>query len=102
MQEQLHDTGRFATQSASKYLQQLCKHFGHKIDVRYDASSGECALPVGPAKLRAEDDALVVEVTAPSEEGLTRARAVIDNHLVRFAFRENFETMDWEGLAAAS
>ncbi|SIN80516.1 DUF2218 domain-containing protein [Vannielia litorea] len=102
MQEQLHDTGRFATRSASKYMQQLCKHFAHKIDVRYDATSAEAALPPGPATMRAEPEELVIEITAPDEEGLTRARAVIDNHLVRFAFRENFETMDWEGLATAT
>ncbi|MBS8227734.1 DUF2218 domain-containing protein [Vannielia litorea] len=102
MQEQLHDTGRFATPHASKYLQQLCKHFGHKIEVRFDETSGECALPPGPATLKAEPEALVVDVTAPDEEGLTRARAVIDNHLVRFAFREGFETMTWDRLATAS
>ncbi|MFY0634113.1 MAG: DUF2218 domain-containing protein [Vannielia sp.] len=102
MQEQLHDTGRFSTKLASKYLQQLCKHFAHKIEVRFDEISGEAALPVGPAVLKAEPDALVVTISAADEEGLQRARGAIDNHLVRFAFRENFEKMDWERLATAS
>lgn len=102
MQEQLHDTGRFATGSASKYLQQLCKHFAHKIEVRYDATSGEAALPPGPATLTAEPDELVIRITAPDEAGLVRARAVIDDHLARFAFRENFEQMSWERLTAPS
>ena len=45
----LTSTGLFATDKASRYLQQLCKHFGHKADVRFDATSGEAALPPAPA-----------------------------------------------------
>lgn len=37
----------------------------------------------------------VVEVEAPDAAGLERAQGVIDSHLVRFAFREEFEKMDW-------
>ena len=28
-----YQTGTFTTDHASKYLQQLCKHFAHKIEV---------------------------------------------------------------------
>lgn len=47
----LSDTGVFATAQASKYLQQLCKHFAHKVEVTYGAQSGSAALPPGPASL---------------------------------------------------
>ena len=30
------------------------------------------------------------------QDGLTRARHVIDDHLKRFAFREDFAGMDWQ------
>ena len=45
----LHQTGTFQTPQASKYLQQLCRHFAHKVAVEYDASQGRAALPPGPA-----------------------------------------------------
>ena len=91
----LQDTGTFQTPNASKYLQQLCKHFAHKIEVEFDETSGRAALPPGPATLTATDDGLRVEISAETDEGLQRARGVIDDHLKRFAFREGFEHMAW-------
>ncbi|WP_371156441.1 DUF2218 domain-containing protein [Jannaschia sp. 2305UL9-9] len=95
MQPPLSDLGRFETANASRYLQQLCKHFAHKVEVRHDETSGEAALPTGPATLRAEPGALIVTVTADDADGLARARHIVDDHLKRFAFREAFETMSW-------
>lgn len=92
---QLQNTGRFETAQAGKYLQQLCKHFAHKVEVSYDAQSGWVDLPPGRATLEASAEALQVTVTGPDEDGLGLAREIIDNHLVRFAFREGFEAMEW-------
>lgn len=92
------EVGIFATENASKYLQQLCKHFAHKVEVRYDAQSGEAALPPGPARLRATASELRVEICAPDEAGLKTARHIIDDHLERFAFREAFKGMGWQAL----
>lgn len=91
-----HASASFETEHASKYLQQLCKHFAHKVAVEYDATRGQAALPPGPATLNADPAGLHVTVTADTEEGLKRAKHAIDAHLVTFAFRENFETMDWQ------
>lgn len=95
MPDQLTGTGRFATAHASRYLQQLCKHFAHKVEVSYDAQEGHAAFPTGPATLSATPDELVVRVTAEDAEGLERARRIVDSHLERFAFREEFKQMDW-------
>lgn len=84
-----------ATENGSKYLQQLCKHFAHKIEVTYTPTTGSAALPTGPAQLNADDAGLWVEVTARDPEGLVVAKGIIDSHLKRFAFRENFEEMPW-------
>ncbi|WP_092063331.1 DUF2218 domain-containing protein [Poseidonocella pacifica] len=92
------EIGTFATEHASKYLQQLCKHFAHKIDVEYDSQTGHAALPPGPARLDAGQEMLRIEITGPDEAGLSRARHIIDDHLVRFAFREDFKGMDWRPL----
>lgn len=95
MQSPLTATGRFATDNASKYLQQLCKHFAHKVDVTYDATTADAAMPLGACRMWADDSELRVTVTAPDADGLARAKSVIDVHLERFAFREAFKTMDW-------
>lgn len=96
MQDGIFDEGRFRTSNASRYLQQLCKHFAHKVEASCDAQNGRVAMPFGPVMLTATDDELVVTVSTSDAEALTRARNVIDNHLARFAFREGFEQMAWQ------
>ncbi|EAQ04703.1 hypothetical protein OB2597_05455 [Pseudooceanicola batsensis HTCC2597] len=88
-------TGTFRTPNASRYLQQLCKHFEHKIAVDYDDRKGKAALPSGEATLAASDEALTVTVSAEDDPGLERARFIVDDHLKRFAFREDCQGMDW-------
>lgn len=43
--------GTFPTAHASRYLQQPCKHFGHRVEVFYDEKTGRAALPPGPARM---------------------------------------------------
>lgn len=86
------EEGRFETTNASRYLQQMCKHFAHKLPVEFDAGKGRIEFGFGTAILAADDIALTVEI-GTDDPG--RARMVIDKHLARFAFRENFEHMDW-------
>ena len=95
MQTGLAATGRFETENASKYLQQLCKHFAHKVQARCDDRSGEVALGTGPCRLWADASELRVEVMAPDAEELDQAKRIVDSHLERFAFREDFTTMSW-------
>lgn len=95
MQANLDDQGCFPTANASKYLKQLCKHFGHKVEVTFDERQGQVALAPGPVTLEARDSELLVTVSALDAEGLATARRVIDSHLERFAFREGFSSMTW-------
>lgn len=88
-------TGTFATPNASKYLQQLCKHFGHKVEATFDETTGEVALPVGPTKMAADAQALTITIEVSEAGQLNRAHAIIDSHLERFAFREDFKKMEW-------
>ncbi|WP_226782799.1 DUF2218 domain-containing protein [Oceaniglobus trochenteri] len=100
MQKNLTEEGRFETVNASRYLQQLCKHFAHRVEVRFDAQDGTAMLPAGPATLKATGDALTVTLTGDDATGLEKSRHVIDSHLERFAFREGFTTMQWSGPRA--
>ena len=88
--------GHLATPKASQYLQQLCKHFGHKVEASWDETAGRIAFPMALARLEAGPSQLVVTVEADGEEGLARGRDVIDSHLRRFAFRENVEGLVWD------
>lgn len=90
------EIGMFETEHADKYIQQLCKHFAHKVPVTFDDASGQADLPPGPAKMIALKDALRIEITGEDQAALTRARYIIDSHLERFAFREGFTAMDWQ------
>ena len=88
-------TGHTRTPNASKYLQQLCKHFGHKVDVTYDALNGRADLPVGAAIMTADDTSLTIRIESKDAEAAEVAQHVIDSHLERFAFRENITSLAW-------
>lgn len=88
-------TGTFSTPNASKYLKQLCKHFGHKIETSWTDTEGTCKFDMGPAFLTADAEALTVRFALTDPAQVARARDVIDRHLERFAFREEFKGLDW-------
>jgi len=74
------------TSRARSNLQQLCKHFGHKVPVDFTPEAGEITLPFGTCTLRATDDTLTLVVTGDADN-LERLEEVITSHLERFAFR---------------
>ncbi len=84
-----------ATPKASRYLQQLCKHFAHKVEVDYSETEGTAALPGGRLALRATEDALHVRIEGESARDLCKARYVLEDHLIRFAFRDGLMGLDW-------
>jgi hypothetical protein len=79
---------RVATQHAARYMTQLCKHWGHKFEVSYDATHGTIKLPSGLCKLDAGTDALAVRLEAHDAASLPRFQEVVEEHIKRFAFRE--------------
>ncbi|PSJ59323.1 DUF2218 domain-containing protein [Pseudaminobacter soli (ex Li et al. 2025)] len=81
------------TEHASRYLQQLCKHWSHKFAVEFSPTEGRIDLGEGRVvDLRANDASLTVEVEAPE---LPRMEQVVVDHIVRFAFREDL-VFDWK------
>lgn len=80
--------GTVATASASRYLQQLCKHFAHKLPTDFDAHHGRIEFPMGPVDLAADGSRLALTVTAEDAGRLAELKDVVVRHLVRFAFRE--------------
>lgn len=84
-----------ATEQASRYLQQLCKHFQHKRPVRFDTEAGEVSFSVGICKLRADEAALNIELSSAGSAELEELKDVVIRHLERFAFREELN-VEWE------
>lgn len=89
-------TGVYPTPHGSKYLQQLCKHFGHKREVSFSETEGTCVFDFGTAHMQADDQGLTVRFEYEDPALLERAHMVIDKHLERFAFREGFQAMTWD------
>ncbi|MBS9476440.1 DUF2218 domain-containing protein [Ancylobacter radicis] len=89
------------TTHGSRYLQQLCKHWAHKLEVAFTPERGEVKLPDGAvATMIAGEAALAVHITAPNAETLARMKDVVARHLDRFAFREAPLPFDWHDAAA--
>jgi hypothetical protein len=93
------------TKSASRYLQQLCKHWSHKLAVDFTATDGTITFPRdargssfpsdATVTLKALENGLAVRVHASASEQLEAVKAAVASHLDRFAFREAPLAFDW-------
>ncbi|MGX5665681.1 DUF2218 domain-containing protein [Rhizobium daejeonense] len=84
------------TESGWKYVQQLCKHWAHKLEVELGEKGGIVRFSEAVATMTADDAALTVELEAVSPEVLERMKGVVSSHLDRFAFREAPLPFDWK------
>ena len=96
MDTELSSTGRFETSHAHRYMTQLCKHFGHKIPATVEGDEGSISFEIGTARLMASGSGLQCTVAGADAAAVERLQDIIDSHLVRFAFREDFTRMDWQ------
>ena len=85
-----------ATTSASRYLQQLCKHWSHKFAVEFTPEQGK--IPFDEARvctLEASPEQLALRIEAADDATLERMQGVVIDHLKRFAFREDLGNVQW-------
>jgi hypothetical protein len=85
---------RVPTAHASRYLQQLCKHWAHKFPVEFTPHDGRIEMSAGVLILDADAEGLGLRLTADPGD-LERMEGVVAEHLKRFAFRETL-TFDWK------
>lgn len=83
------------TEKASKYLQQLCKHFAHKVKTDFDKTTGRVEFPPGLCYLTADEQTLNIFCQSEQDQGLLVMQGIIDSHLIKFAWREEL-TIDWQ------
>ncbi|WP_411339048.1 DUF2218 domain-containing protein [Sphingopyxis sp. J-6] len=101
-------TANVPTAHASKYLQQLCKHWQHNLAVEFDAGHGTVTFPKdargadwpgdGLVTFDAGPDTLAVRIDASVDDQLEGLKGAVARHLVRFAFREAPLSFDWQAL----
>ncbi len=85
---------RVPTAHASRYLQQLCKHWAHKFPVEFTPQNGRIEMSAGVLILDADPEGLGLQLTT-EPENLERMEGVVADHLKRFAFREDL-AFDWK------
>ena len=99
-------TGFATTDKASRYLQQLCKHWEHNLKVDYTADHGTIVFPKdarganwpgdGLVTLDAKPDGIAIRIDASALEQAEGLKGAIERHLDRFAFREEGLKYVWE------
>jgi uncharacterized protein len=83
------------TANAAKYIQQLCKHWSHRLEVDLSDQKGVVRFPAAVVTLEAGPEALEVVIDGEGAEEVDRLKGVIATHLDRFAFREAPLRFDW-------
>lgn len=79
---------------AGRYLAQLCKHFAHKVAVEWDPTAGHVDFGMGTCDMRLEEDVLILSCASPTPEGLARVKYIVEDHVVRFGWKEQL-AVDW-------
>lgn len=88
-----------ATPKASRYLQQLCKHWQHKLAVTFDPQRGRVEFSIGECRMEAAPELLTLTLAAPDAEKLAQLQEVVASHLQRFAFKDDLK-IAWREVAA--
>ena len=97
------------TTSGSKYLQQLCKHWSHNLEVEFTPEKGRVIFPrdargadwpdQGVVTMVAHPAALECRIEASSDGQLEGLKGALARHLDRFAFREAPLPFEWQDAA---
>lgn len=98
-------TAQVPTAHASRYLQQLCKHWSHNMEVEFTPERGTVRFPRDARGADWPDDALVTmiahsetlecRIDASAQGQLEGLKQALARHLDRFAFREAPLRFDW-------
>ena len=88
-------TASIPTGHASRYLQQLCKHWSHKFAVDFDPHKGKVPFSdTAEVTFEADDAALSMMLAVADAAQAERLQNVVADHLKRFAFREELD-INW-------
>lgn len=98
-------TALVPTAHAARYIQQLCKHWSHNLQVDFTSERGTIIFPRqargadwpadGRVTMRAQASLLECRVEASAPGQLEGLKGVLAGHLDRFAFREAPLSFQW-------
>ncbi len=98
-QNKILAVGKAATEVPASYIRKLCKHWAHKLEVRYNEESGEIVFPMGYCELDARQPGqLLIRAMATDIATVQTLQDVITSHLQRFAVRETLQ-VEWEVIS---
>jgi uncharacterized protein len=89
------------TDRPSRYLMQLRKHFGHKIQTVWTEHEGELHFSMGTALLYTQPDGLRIALTAGDAEALDQLADVVARHLIRFGTKDEL-VVTWTSTGRAA
>lgn len=94
------------TDSGSKYMQQLCKHWSHNLQVEFTPENGTVIFPKdgragsfpgdAVATFNVIETGLEVRIDGSTPEQVEALKGVVASHLDRFAFREAPLPFEWK------
>ncbi len=87
-------TSNVHTPNALRYVKALTNHFNRKAGGSYEGNVGTVNFPFGDAVLEAQDDEILLRVSAESDTMFDRVKDVVGGHLERFAQKETL-TVAW-------
>jgi len=87
-------TTTIATESASRYIGQLCRHFRHKIETEYTLTTGFATFPFGTCSMTATATHLTFDIAADNAESVEKIKGVLIRHLDKFAYKEQL-VVEW-------
>ena len=93
--------GMAPCEKPARYIQQLVKHWGHKMATSYDADNngGTGVFPFDDhnnAVMMVLPEGIAITLTTGEQERNIQLRGVIERHLDRFAFREAPLNYEWK------
>ncbi|WP_168016394.1 DUF2218 domain-containing protein [Halomonas salinarum] len=83
------------TESGSKLINRLCKHWSHKFEVEHGEGHGRVQFETGTCLMEAEQERLLVAIEALDVDALDSLESVVASHLERMAGDEAL-TIVWE------
>ena len=89
---------KFRSARSAGYLATMASHFSRKIEVTEVDGALHLQFICGLAVLRVTENSLHICIVAPSKEEMQQTCQVVENHLLRFAFREEPEPLIWRAL----
>lgn len=95
----LNSEASFSSPKARQYMIRLCKHFGHKVPAEWSDSEGQVTFEMGTCAMRAGDHLLTLVCSAEHETALQSVELTIEDHLKRFARREE-ASLQWSRVKA--